>query len=327
MDTQVLIVGAGISGLVAARKLKEHGVSSLILDKGRSVGGRLATRRIQDGLADHGAQFFTARTQTFQDQIDKWIAEDLVYVWGHGWSDGSLKRTAGDGHPRYVTRGGMNAMAQRIARDLDGVHVNVQVRSVEYNEGLWVLTDTEEKVFTGMALLMTPPAPQSLALMQNVPLSDADRKTLERIEYGPCLCGLHVIDGDVDLPDPGAIQVPDQAVYWVADNARKGISAQRIITTHADARFSRQHYDAPEEETLKLLREAFEERLTPGSKIIEEQLKKWRYSVPLVTHPTETLLADNLSLAFVGDAFGGRGRIEGAYLSGLAGAEALLDVL
>jgi hypothetical protein len=97
----VLIVGAGMSGLMAAQTLRERGHSVQLIERGRSVGGRLATRRVGDGgLADHGAQFFTVRSDTLQSYVDRWLAQALVYVWGEGWSDGSVKRTAGDGHAR-----------------------------------------------------------------------------------------------------------------------------------------------------------------------------------------------------------------------------------
>lgn len=58
----VLIVGVGICGLVAATSLTAGGLRVVLLDKGRSVGGRLGTRRVGPGRADHGAQFFTARS-------------------------------------------------------------------------------------------------------------------------------------------------------------------------------------------------------------------------------------------------------------------------
>ena len=72
----ILIIGAGLSGLSAARRLGNVPRSVLIVDKGRSVGGRLATRRIDGGRADHGAQFFTVRDPAFQAIVDDWLAED-----------------------------------------------------------------------------------------------------------------------------------------------------------------------------------------------------------------------------------------------------------
>ncbi len=41
-ETDVIIVGAGICGLLAAHTLANAGISTRIVDKGRSVGGRLA---------------------------------------------------------------------------------------------------------------------------------------------------------------------------------------------------------------------------------------------------------------------------------------------
>jgi len=61
----VLVIGAGISGLLCATQLQAAGLSTLVLDKGRGVGGRMATRRIGDTTFDHGAQFFTVRDARF----------------------------------------------------------------------------------------------------------------------------------------------------------------------------------------------------------------------------------------------------------------------
>ena len=55
-----IVIGAGLSGLIAAGTLQANGARVLVLDKGRGVGGRLATRRTHSGIFDHGAQFFTA---------------------------------------------------------------------------------------------------------------------------------------------------------------------------------------------------------------------------------------------------------------------------
>ena len=56
LGTDVLIIGAGISGLLCATKLRRQGYSICLIDKGRGVGGRMTTRRLQGARIDHGAQ-------------------------------------------------------------------------------------------------------------------------------------------------------------------------------------------------------------------------------------------------------------------------------
>jgi len=323
----IIILGAGVSGLVAARILHEQGLSTIVVDKGRSVGGRMATRRIGEGLADHGAQFFTARTRQFQEEVERWTKEGIVRVWGYGWSDGSLKRTAPDGHPRYVATGGMNALTQHMAASLPNIHVNCEIGTISHANDVWTLTALDASVYVGRALLMTPPVPQTLALLRTVNLTEKDRTALERIQYAPSLVGMFVIEGDINLPEPGAIQDNTQPIYWIGSNRAKGISQPLVVTAQADGLNSRQRYDLPDEDNLAWLQAAVEQYLTDGSQITEAQLKKWRYASPMTTHPFDTMLAEELPLAFAGDAFGGRGRVEGAYLSGLAASRALIEHL
>ncbi len=330
MVVDALILGAGLSGLMAAHRLSERGYTVQLVDRGRSVGGRLATRRVgEQGIADHGAQFFTVRSETFQGFVDQWLQQDLVTIWGTGWSDGSVKRTYGDGHPRYVVRGGMNRLAKYLARDHDIV-LNRMVTRVHMREDSWSLVDSDDGRYAGRALLLTPPMPETLALLSasEVPLQASDHNELRRIQFGPCLCGIHVIAGEAEFPQPGAVQNFQSEVYWVADNHAKGISGVTVVTSHANAKFSRQNWDASEADIIRELEAAVLPYLKGNASIASTQLKKWRYSVPLTTYPDEYLLARGLPrLAFAGDAFGGRGRVEGAFLSGLAAGDALSDAL
>ncbi len=326
----VLIIGAGVAGLMAARTLGDSGYSVQLIDKGRSVGGRLATRRMEaGGLADLGAQFFTVRTATLQSYVERWLDADLIRVWGTGWSDGSVKRTAGDGHPRYITRGGMNQLARHLAQGLDAV-LDRRIAAIQMRDEGWLLRDSEGAAYEGRSLVMTPPVPQTLELLDasGIQLHPQDFNELRRIQFGPCLCGLHEIDGEVDLPQPGAVQNFHSEVYWIADNHAKGISATKIVTTHASARYSRQNWDAPTADIISELEAAVLPYLKAGGRIVHTQLKRWPYSVPLTTHPRECLLARDLpNLVFAGDAFGGRGRVEGAFMSGIAAGRALAEVL
>lgn len=330
MARSVLIIGAGLSGLMAAQTLVGAGHAVTIIDKGRTVGGRLATREMGPGRADHGAQFFTVRDDTFRKQVERWEAVGLVYVWGTGWSDGSLVDTPHDGYPRYAIRGGMNALAQQLASALTAagvtIHTDRQVAAIRQIGATWQATDTDGTTYGGEALVMTPPVPQSLALLDagDVLLEAADRAALARITYAPCLCGIFWLEGDIALPPPGALQRPGTDISWLADNQAKGISpAAKLITVHAGPAYSQRFYDAPDDELLA----AFQASLQPYSsgRITRHaaELKRWRYALPTVLHPERFLLAQSdAPLIFGGDAFG-HPRIEGAALSGLAMGNAL----
>jgi hypothetical protein len=328
VDRDVVVIGAGLAGLSAAGQLQAAGLSVIVLDKGRSAGGRLATRRLGNGRADHGAQFFTVRTQAFAEMVAEWQKAGLVQVWSRGWSDGSLSEAPEDGHPRYICLDGMNSLAQRLARGLD-VRADARATAVSQVGDGWVVEVGEDAAWRARAVLLTPPVPQSLALvdMGRTTLHPRDRKALERIRYAPCVTGLFVVEGGgVMLPEPGAIQRPRATISWIADNRRKGISPDAlVVTVQAAPAFSRKMWSMPDEEALTAVRAGLMPHMGPDARIVDEQLKRWRYADPEVLHPTRYLLATDLPpLAFAGDAFAGP-RVEGAVLSGVAAGEALLD--
>jgi len=53
---EVIIVGAGLAGLSCARRLLAAGISFVILEAGRRIGGRIKTDRVDGFLLDHGFQ-------------------------------------------------------------------------------------------------------------------------------------------------------------------------------------------------------------------------------------------------------------------------------
>src|SRR5205085_9797652 len=57
-QADVVIVGAGLAGLAAARTLAAAGVDVVVLEARDRVGGRTCTRAASDGtLIDHGGQW------------------------------------------------------------------------------------------------------------------------------------------------------------------------------------------------------------------------------------------------------------------------------
>jgi predicted NAD/FAD-dependent oxidoreductase len=327
----VLVVGAGIAGLMAASRLEQAGLRVLVVEKGEAVGGRLATYKIGGGFADYGAQFFTVRDDTFKKIVDEWIKEDLVFEWSKGFSDGSLDiGPADDGHERYAIKGGFNALPQRIAHDLQHVFLSTTIATATCDESGWILQDQDANLFTGRALLMTPPVPQALQILDEgaTILDRKDFDALNRIDYAPCLTGIFEVEGRATLPRPGAIQRRNANITWISDNHQKGISPNAtILTVQASEQYSAQMWSAPDERIIHALETDLKLFLAPDTTIKSSELKRWRYSIPLVIHEDHYYLTDNDPLlVFAGDAFGGP-RVEGATLSGLAAGEVIVKQL
>lgn len=330
VSVDVLIVGAGLAGLMAARVLEDAGLKVTVLDKGRSVGGRMATRRVGPGLADHGAQFFTVREPAFQTYVDQWKQDGLVFVWASGFSDGSLATAPTDGHPRYAVKGGMNELAKHLAEDLGDVRVNTKIVTATCDDNGWILQDENGGLYLGRSLIMTAPVPQSLQILDEgaTILTRDDHDKLISIEYAPCLTGIFWVEGVVTLPPPGAVQRKNTNITWVGDNQQKGISNEAtIITVQASQDYSTQMWNAPDGRILNALRTNLEIFMRDDAVVREAQLKRWRYSSPKNGLEERVYVADNTPpLLFAGDAFGGP-RVEGATLSGLGAGQALSEII
>ena len=90
-------------------------------------------------LADHGAQFFTVRSDQFMEQVNAWMKEGIVFEWSRGFSDGSLMEVQFDGHNRYAANGGMNAIAKSIAEGIENIRIDTKIVTVTGDAEGWVL--------------------------------------------------------------------------------------------------------------------------------------------------------------------------------------------
>ena len=136
------VVGAGLAGLSCARTLVDHDVDVTVFDKGRGVGGRLATRRIGAHTFDLGAQYFTVRDERFQRWVRAWVEDGACAPWR-----GRIVAVGGTGDAprpveafeRLVGTPDMSEIARRLAVGLS-VHRGCRVDRIARVDGalrLW----------------------------------------------------------------------------------------------------------------------------------------------------------------------------------------------
>jgi len=321
-----VVVGAGISGLLAASELRDAGWRVTVFDKGGGVGGRMATRRVGGAGFDHGAQFFTVREDRFSQLVDGWLAEGAAAEWTRGFADADGNADP-DGHPRYRGARGMTSIPKHLAGGLD-VRTGEHVTRVDRTGEGWAVACESGESASGGALLLTAPVPQSLALAESggYELPEGARRQLEGVAYDPCLALMTLLEGPSPVPEPGGVQIKGEPLDWIGDNATKGISDRPALTIHAGPRWSRGHYEDGEADVTRALLGLAGEQLGVdlAAATVETSLARWRYSWVTSSHEEDCLVAsEDPPLVFCGDGFG-RPKVEGAALSGLAAADRLL---
>ncbi|MFO1460620.1 MAG: FAD-dependent oxidoreductase [Verrucomicrobiota bacterium] len=315
--TDVLVIGAGMAGLIAAAELQGRPPRALVLDKGRGVGGRLASRRINGATFDHGAQFITTRDPRLGAVLEQGRQNGAMEEWCRGFACGAdvsvLARKTRDVRLGQASR--------RWPRPPFG---NADRRIAPRRESL-ERGNTTGRAYTAAALVLTPPVPQSLALLDagGILLASEMRTRLDAIEYERCLAIMAVLEGPSRIPPPGGLTPAAGPIAWIADNQLKGISAEPAVTIHATHAFSVEHWDRDREESARALLDAAAPWL--GAGITTFQVHGWRYSKPMrVDQVLCVLVRQSPPLVLAGDAFAGPS-VEGAALSGWAAAEAILS--
>lgn len=323
----VAVIGGGIAGLACARTLAEAGAAVTVFDKGRGPGGRTSTRRFESLRFDHGAQYFTARQEPFQAQVEEWVEAGVAAPW-RGRVRTLENGLWGDPHGptvRYVGVPGMSALTRHLGRGLD-VRYGQRVTALGRGpEGRWHLrTEVGPVAESFAAAVVAVPAPQAVPLLGSCPAVQA---RVSMVEMAPTIAVMVAFAEPLDVPADGAF-VSSSLLSWIArDSSKPGRPSLDCWVLHATADWSAAHVEYPPKHLAPDLFDAFSQALgRPLPPPIHLRAHRWRYA--RATRPLEKLcfVDSPQRLAVCGDWCPGE-RIEGAYLSGLAAAHRLLPSL
>lgn len=304
----IAIVGAGIAGLAAARRLADAGHPVAVFDKGRGLGGRMATRRADGFAFDHGAQFFRVRGEAMGAALSAWTAAGAAAAW---FDDA------------FVGLPGMTAPARALADGLD-VRTGVTVSGLSRDADGWTIRQADgpvEHAANGRfgAVLLAVPAPQALPLAASAGVA---MPGLADAVYAPCWALMLGYPGRV----PGIadrIEPTDGILSWVARNASKpGRGEGEAIVAHATPAWSRKNLERDAAAIPALLSVPLAGLGLDIHAASYVAAHRWRYA--LVETPAGTpFLSDPSGLHACGDWCLG-GRVEAAFDSGWAAAGAIV---
>ncbi len=329
MDFDLIIVGAGVAAAAALDALNGQRLRIAVIDKAQSAGGRCATRRTAKAenapWLDSGAQYFTARSPALQGKVHRWVEQGWVRAWTPRivrQNRNNRLEPSPDDQVRWVSPNGLNRLVRQVMAEPNSNTVQLvtgaRLLSARRKHHQWQLHDHQGASWRARHLLVSAPPAQARAL-----LGEAHAAHVPDIDMHACLAVL--LASDTALPFDAVFGAHDDgALSWAANNLSKlsANPATGLWTVHAKPQFSAAVSDPAE--AAQHMRTAFAAvcQLDPKDfQSVHHHL--WRYARPVQTqvhHTPATLLACNLALA--GDWMHG-GRIEGAWLSGQAAAQAL----
>lgn len=293
IETDDCVIGAGIAGLTIGHVLGGEGSSPLLLDKGRTPGGRMATRRFEGGLFDHGLPAIEPGAKSV----------DLIQS---GTEAGILKSLEMEGQTVFASPTGLSALGKHLGSTLE---LRLQARvGAARREGDSVVLEVEngdgedfEVEVTGR-LFVTAPLPQAQEIVGDLfgpALVDLPNP------YSRCLVGLAVLEDGRDPPGGPLLRElegPDFELlvleYLKFPDRRPGLSLRAAPVA------SERLFDADEADQREFFLHGLAEldiEIGPDGL----QVKKWGYSKPL-DGPRETHLTTDVGgvrVIVCGDAF------------------------
>ena len=307
---RIAIVGAGMAGLSCGQRLSRLGHEVRLFDKGRGPGGRMATRRMEDGGTtlhfDHGAQYFTARDPRFVEQVAHWEASGVAARW------------AAAGDDAWVGTPAMNAPLKAMAGEL-GVQFGTRIEQLVRDGEGWQIDGEGAPDARFDAVLVAVPAEQAGPLLQ--PHAPAMATLADQTASDPCWTLMAGFEAPLALVQDTLRQ--RGPIGWAArNNAKPGRASEECWVIQASPEWSRAHLEEDAETVAAaLLAELAEANGGPLPRQLGATAHRWRFARS-GTAGEEALWDAEQRIGVCGDWLIGP-RVEAAYISGLLLAEAV----
>ncbi|UIO99368.1 FAD-dependent oxidoreductase [Halobaculum sp. CBA1158] len=345
------IVGAGLAGVGAAYALRESDHEVTLLEKSRGVGGRAATRRRNDCVYDHGANYVKERDDRTTDLIRELGEEGLVDEIGPVWTferDGEIDPSDREEERKYTWEAGITQFAKRLLARTDAdVHKTTRVESLarDPEDDAWTATDADGDDHGPFdAIVLTPPAPQTADLLRATDWPDDDgalealATAVEDVPFRTIRTLVFGYDFSLDVPWYAAVNTDtEHEVGWLArEECKPGHvpDGETLLIAQMSPEWSSDHYDDSLEDAAEagasLVAGLVDDGRLEDPEWVDDQ--GWRYALPnagldLDADDGARSRARDAGLYVAGDWVAGAGRVHEALWNGVDTGEAVADRL
>lgn len=324
---KVAVIGAGLAGLNLARLLSDV-AEVVVFEKSDKLGGRIATHHASGFSFDHGAQFFTAKTQAFKDFVKELQSQGVVTEWNASFvelepSGITSRRVWGDEFPHYVGTPAMNSIGQYLAKNID-VRLNQLITGIKKIESGWFVETESSESGPFDWMVVTIPAEQAKAIL---PETVHPKINLQDVTMQPCFA-LMLAYQKPNFFDWDAAFVSKSILSWVSVNSSKPKRGDHFtVVAMSTNDWAKINFDKSEssviEEMFDALANISNKNLADASYI---KLKRWKYANAFRQEPVLEMIDESSQLACCGD-WCISGRIESAFISSLTLAKKIEDLI
>ena len=310
------VVGAGIAGVACAGALADAGLDVRLIDRGRRIGGRMASRRYAERPVDTGASYVTARDPRFQAVVADWVERGLARPWTDTFHVATPEGLQGTrtGPMRYAAPAGLRSLVEDLAARL-APEYPAEVDVVEHDPATGALrVDGAEAA----AVALCMPGPQALDLL---PDHLAEERAAADRTWEPALALVAHWPTRVWPALDGAFVNDSPVLTFVADDGSRRGDGAPVLVAHSDPVLAAAHLDDPLGAGPIMLAE-LRAALGIASAPDAWDVRRWSLAKPLASRD-EPFHLGPAGIGLAGDGWHGPSRVEAAYLSGLALGEAL----
>jgi len=320
---KIAIIGTGISGITIAQNLKDFANVSLF-EKSRGVGGRMASRRSGPYEFDHGAQFFTAKSENFKKFISPLIKKNVVQQWDARFAEFKnnkvLRRITWDSeYPHYVGSPGMNSITKYLSKGLD-IKLNVKIdKIVRKSNNDWELFDDNLNNLGGFDwVISTAPAIQSAEILPKCFKQQSDLLNKKMVGCFSLMLGFK----NAPALEWDAALISDADISWVSINSSKpGRAKSFSMLVHSTNAWAENHLSDESQSVISYLSKETTRIIGHDTnKANHIGLHAWRYANIGKQDKSNLLIDYDNRLAACGDWLT-HGRIESAFEAGFMMAQ------